>query len=150
MAEIEQGERHDAAAAHSWLSRAVRAPRDADWRCGNCGWSTPDWHAVCANCGAFDTLAWSAPATDTLEMMPGAAHDERLGMDSTPSSFLQAPGEIGENADLVPSRTPWRKDGNALGDGDRGFVILSRPPDDPGPGGDEFDPEPAVSRGGSL
>jgi HemY protein len=149
MAEIEQGERHDAAAAHSWLSRAVRAPRDADWRCGNCGWNTPDWHAVCGNCGAFDTLAWSAPAADTLEMMPGGAHDERLGMDSTPPSFLQAPGEIGENADTVrpPSRTPWRKDGNEMGDAGLGFVVLSRPPDDPGPGGHDFDPEPVAARG---
>ena len=151
MAEIEQGERHDAAAAHSWLSRAVRAPRDADWRCGNCGWNTPEWHAVCANCGAFDTLAWSAPAADTLEMMPGAAHDERLGMDSTPPSFLQAPGEIGENADgiLSPFRTPWRRDGDGIGDGDRGFVILSRPPDDPGPDGHDFDPEPVAPIGGN-
>ena len=149
MAEIEQGERHDAAAAHSWLSRAVRAPRDADWRCSNCGWNTPDWHAVCGNCGAFDTLAWSAPAADTLEMMPGAAHDERLGMDSTPPSFLQAPGEMGEATERVPSRTPWRKDGDGMGDGDRGFVILSRQPDDPGPGGYDFDPEPVAPGGGN-
>ena len=92
MAEIEQGERHDAATAHSWLSRAVRAPRDADWRCSNCGWNTPDWHAVCANCGAFDTLAWSAPSADSLEMMPGAAHDERLGMDFGASQLLACAG----------------------------------------------------------
>jgi hypothetical protein len=85
-----------------------------------------------------------------LEMMPGAARDERLGMDSAPSSFLQAPGEIGEHAEkiLSPSRTAWRKDGDGSGDGDRGFVVLSRPPDDPGPDGDEFDPEPAALRGG--
>ena len=40
MAEIEQGQRHDAAAAHGWLERAVRAPRDAEWRCQACGWTS--------------------------------------------------------------------------------------------------------------
>jgi hypothetical protein len=72
-------------------------------------------------------------------------------MDSTPSSFLQAPGEMEENGDKVlpSSRTPWRKDGDGMGDGDRGFVILSRPPDDPGPDGYDFDPEPVAPRGGN-
>jgi hypothetical protein len=82
-------------------------------------------------------------------MMPGAAHDERLGMDSTPPSFLHTPDEMGKNAEraVAPSRTAWRKDGSGMAD--RGFVILSRPPDDPGPDGHDFDPEPVASRGGS-
>jgi hypothetical protein len=62
---------------------------------------------------------------------------------------LQAPGETGETTERVPSRTPWRKDGDGMGDGDRGFVILSRPPDDPGPGGYDFDPEPVAPGGGN-
>jgi HemY protein len=148
MAEIEQGERHDAAAAHSWLSRAVRAPRDADWRCGNCGWNSSDWHAVCGNCGAFDTLAWSAPKADSLEMMPGAPRDERLGMDSAPSAFLRTSDNATDNRDVRMSpqaRTPWRKGDSEY---ERGFVILSRPPDDPGPGGHDFEAEPMPPGGG--
>ncbi len=149
MAEIEQGERHDATAAHAWLSRAVRAPRDADWRCGSCGWSAPDWHAVCGNCGAFDTLVWTAPTADSLEMLPGASHDERLGMDATPSAFLQQPMEIEETRyESVPRPTVTRRVGDGVATGEERFVVMPPRPDDPGPDGLDFDPAPVVPRGG--
>jgi HemY protein len=145
MAEIEQGENRDATAAHAWLSRAVRAPRDADWRCANCGWSAPQWHAVCGECGAFDSLSWSAPQVQSLEMLPGAARDERLASDAA-SSFLHRPAE------LEDTETTWARPRAArkeeVGESERGFVVLPRPPDDPGPEGHEFEPDTPVSSGG--
>jgi HemY protein len=66
MAEIEEGETGDASAAHAWLARAARAPRDAQWRCSHCGMTETEWSAVCVHCGNFDTLRWgeSAPKVE--------------------------------------------------------------------------------------
>ncbi|HXL99868.1 MAG TPA: heme biosynthesis HemY N-terminal domain-containing protein [Rhizomicrobium sp.] len=141
MAEIEQGEHQDATAAHAWLSRAVRAPRDADWRCANCGWSSPQWHAVCAECGAFDSLSWSAPAMESLQMLPGAARDERLASDAA-AAFLHAPAQMADTETASRRPRTVRRDE----DGEQGFVVLPRPPDDPGPDGHEF--EPSAGEGG--
>jgi HemY protein len=134
MAEIEQGENQDAAAAHAWLSRAVRAPRDADWRCANCGWTAPQWHAVCGECGAFDSLSWSAPVVQSLEMLPGAARDERLASDAA-SAFIPSEADESEPARSRPRLARRVEDI----DRDQGFVVLPRPPDDPGPDGHEFE-----------
>ncbi|MBI3676333.1 MAG: heme biosynthesis protein HemY [Proteobacteria bacterium] len=151
MAEIEQGERHDATAAHAWLSRAVRAPHDAEWRCSNCSWSSPQWNAVCGSCGAFDSLSWSSPDEETLENMPGAALDARLGMDSAAHVFLHADSDGEDSRDErmaleKPSPRTAPKTEDALDEG--GFVVLPRPPDDPGPEGDEFEPASAIRGGG--
>jgi HemY protein len=134
MAEIEQGEHQDATAAHTWLSRAVRAPRDADWRCANCGWCAQQWHAVCAECGAFDSLSWSAPQMDSLEMLPGAARDERLASDAA-SAFLQPRTE---ETEPVRARAKFARRMENIDD-ESDFVVLPRQPDDPGPGGHEFE-----------
>lgn len=151
MAEIEQGERHDATAAHAWLSRAVRAPHDAEWRCGNCGWSAPQWHAVCGSCGAFDALTWSSPDEETLENMPGAAQDARLGMDSAAHVFLHEESEKEDPREErltleKPAPRPATRTAQELEE--RGFVVLPRPPDDPGPEGDDFEPASAIRGGG--
>lgn len=132
MAEIEQGENQDASAAHAWLSRAVRAPRDADWRCGNCGWSAPGWHAVCGECGAFDSLSWLVPDVESLAMLPGAPRDERLASDAA-SAFLHQTQDAEESETRPRPRLARRVEDI---DSERGFVVLPRPPDDPGPGGD--------------
>jgi len=87
MAEIEQGEQKNAAAAHTWLARAVRAPHDSEWRCNSCGWMSPEWQPACGSCTGFDTLSWSAPSEETLQTMPGAAGDRRLGADVLPASL---------------------------------------------------------------
>jgi len=132
MAEIEQGEYHDAAAAHAWISRAVRAPRDAEWRCTNCGWNAGQWHAVCGGCGAFDTLSWLTPDADSLELLR-ERHSERFASDAGPA-FLQ------EHDEVEDTLSPQPRNARAEGMGGRGFVVLPRPPDDPGPGGTDFDP----------
>lgn len=110
MAEIEQAQRQDAGAAHGWLSRAVRAPRDAEWRCNACGWSSPKWQAVCGHCRSFDSLSWSEPASSGVE----------------PYAPSALPGE----ADIIEA--------NAL-QPSASMAVPPRP-DDPGPGGERFDP----------
>ncbi|HEV2563150.1 MAG TPA: heme biosynthesis HemY N-terminal domain-containing protein [Rhizomicrobium sp.] len=148
MAEIEQGQRHDAAAAHAWLARAVRAPHDAEWRCTNCKWGAAEWQAVCKKCGAFDTLEWSAPGADLVENFEGEHFD------SGPAAELDAPylqeasvreeelaaEEEAAMARSVKKRVPAEPTG--------GFVVLPRPPDDPGPDGYDFEPKKPAGRGG--
>jgi HemY protein len=62
MAEIEDSEHGDMNASRRWLMRANVAEPDPAWVCDSCGAAAADWHAVCAKCGAFDTLDWRAPA----------------------------------------------------------------------------------------
>jgi HemY protein len=144
MAEIEQGQRHDAAAAHSWLERAVRAPRDAEWRCSGCGWTAPKWRAVCGQCGAFDTLAWTAPSTGVVEAYAGEHFDE--SHDTELGSVIEGKARHAE-------RPPPQPRGPKPSETDRekketGFVVLPRPPDDPGPGGEDFEPDSPMKKGG--
>ena len=105
MAEIEEGENADASAAHAWLSRAARAPRDAEWRCTHCGVSHTDWSAACAACGSFDTLVWSA-----------------VGVGPQRAQTVSVPPPKKSPPQKVPAERP-------------GVITLPRPPDDPGPGG---------------
>ena len=142
MAEIEQGQFGDAAASHGWLARAVRAPRDAEWRCGNCSWASPRWFAVCGSCGAFDTLAWSTPGAGMVEKL--AAHDEG------PSSDLDVPflreanaQEAAQTGRSVPRPAGLETGGPAKSD----FIVLARPPDDPGPDGHDYEPPPRAQKG---
>ncbi len=62
MAEIEDSEHGDMNAGRRWLMRANVAEPDPAWVCDSCGAAAADWRAVCAKCGAFDTLDWRAPA----------------------------------------------------------------------------------------
>lgn len=70
MAEIAQAERSDLAAAQGWLARASRAPKDAQWRCARCSFVVQEWTPICANCGAFDSLSWTAAHREAPEQAP--------------------------------------------------------------------------------
>ncbi len=109
MAEIEEGDAGDATAAHNWLSRAGRAPRDAEWRCRHCGNAQGEWSAICAHCGNFDTLQWSTGASEPRAEILAAPR-------------VIAPRKIAPVA--AESAT---------------IISLPRPPDDPGPGGLEYE-----------
>jgi HemY protein len=125
MAELAEKERGDAAAAHHWLSRAVKAPRDAQWVCAHCGWSTADWTAICSQCGAFDSLAWATPAAEVLERLapefPAEEWFEPMTEDvASPTVIIEAepPMEIASTP-----QPAFAHEG----------IALPRPPDDPGP-----------------
>ncbi|HUJ02953.1 MAG TPA: hypothetical protein VLW75_04890, partial [Rhizomicrobium sp.] len=131
MAEIEQGQYHDAAAAHAWLARAVRAPADAQWRCTNCKAASAQWHAVCKKCGAFDTLEWSASGADLVEAFDAGPEAEL----SAP--FLEQSTAREEAAEEEAARARRKMKPKSLAN--ESFVVWPRPPDDPGPGGHDFD-----------
>lgn len=59
MAEIEESEHGDHAAARMWLARAATAAApDPAWVCDACGAESADWASLCASCRNFATLAW--------------------------------------------------------------------------------------------
>jgi len=140
MAEIEQGQEKNAAAAHAWLARAVRAPHDAQWRCNVCGWTSPEWQPACGHCSGFDTLSWTAPDEETVSTMPGAAGDARLGADVTPSSLHQ------DGALQIEAEPRRPKPVRRIAEPADGFVP-PRPPDDPGTDNLDSEPESQI-RGG--
>lgn len=145
MAEIEQGQRHDASAAHGWLERAVRAPRDAEWRCTSCGWTSFKWQAVCNHCGAFDTLGWTAPATARLETYAAEPFEDETEFEGETLDAEAQPPEEAAPAKPKPAKAPKAK-GEGAG---TGFVTLPRAPDDPGPDGDDFGTS-APFKGGAV
>lgn len=61
MAALVEAENDDADTARTLLARAGEAPPEPGWVCGRCGAQADEWAAVCANCGAFDTIAWTSP-----------------------------------------------------------------------------------------
>lgn len=60
MAEIEERERGDGAAARRWLALAATEATDAAWLCGACHAAHATWAPACPTCGAIATLAWRA------------------------------------------------------------------------------------------
>jgi hypothetical protein len=89
---------------------------------------------VCGECGAFDSLSWSAPEVESLSLLPGAPRDERLASDAA-SSFIQTPAEPEGETRPKPRLARRVEDIDSAG----GFVVLPRPPDDPGPDGHDFE-----------
>ncbi|PYE84622.1 heme biosynthesis protein HemY [Pseudoroseicyclus aestuarii] len=72
MAAIERGRGADDAVVRAWLARAISARRGPQWTCENCHTIQAEWHAVCPNCHAFDTLAWTRPPEGEVTMPGGA------------------------------------------------------------------------------
>ncbi|MDE2028976.1 MAG: hypothetical protein KGI97_00260 [Alphaproteobacteria bacterium] len=61
LARLEKRERGDERAAASWLMKAVEAPIDTQWICGECGGAFALWRPVCTHCGAFESIEWRRP-----------------------------------------------------------------------------------------
>lgn len=80
MAEIEESEHADRAAAAEWLRRAEAAEPDPTWICRACGTQAEDWSAHCPSCKAFDSLEWRSPrrVARTLPAAPAAAPAEEV------------------------------------------------------------------------
>jgi len=74
MAEIEESEHGDLAAARLWLSRAGNAATpDPAWVCEACGTESGEWRATCGNCHNFATLAWREADRPPRRTLEGAA-----------------------------------------------------------------------------
>ena len=146
MAEIEEGQWSNASAAHEWLARAGRAPRDAEWRCGHCGFPSPDWTPVCSACGAFDTLSWAAPTAEILEKLPADDHPVATeGEGGLHEALPLAHAALRPRLARPETRLASRSVG---GQGEHHFVVLPRPPDDPGPVGAEHEDATPAGIGG--
>jgi HemY protein len=62
MAELEEAEHGDGAAARAWLARAATtAALDPAYVCSACGAESHVWSALCPLCRSFDSLAWRVP-----------------------------------------------------------------------------------------
>jgi len=58
MAEVEERDGADQAAARRWLTLAAEAHPDARWVCDGCGAPHAKWAPVCGRCGSFDRIVW--------------------------------------------------------------------------------------------
>jgi HemY protein len=65
MATLEEGQRHDHAAARLWLARASEAAEPPCWCCVSCGTTAPTWTPLCPQCRTFGTLDWGSPPRGT-------------------------------------------------------------------------------------
>jgi HemY protein len=85
MAELEEQEHQDQAAAHAWLARAATTPAaDHAYVCGACGAESAAWAPICPNCRAFNSLTWRAPGgTDVARLT--SAPSLAAGMSLTPA-----------------------------------------------------------------
>ena len=106
MAAIERGEGADDAVVRGWLARALTAPRGPQWVCDNCHHVEGAWHPVCSNCGAFNSLSWTAPPTSEValpaetEMLPLIVG--RVAPPADPAPEV-APGTVWTDAAPAPS-----------------------------------------------
>jgi HemY protein len=61
LAAISRGEGADDAVVRDLVTKALSAPRGAQWVCDKCQAIHVGWQPVCENCGGFDTLSWREP-----------------------------------------------------------------------------------------
>ncbi len=91
MAAIEKGEGANDAVVRGWLTRALSVPRGPAWVCDNCRNIHGDWHPICRNCGAFDTLAWREPE-DGVTAVPVSAQMLPLIVGEMPDRHVDVVG----------------------------------------------------------
>ena len=144
MADIERGFGGDGMIAREWATRAMRAPRDAQWLCSACARTHNEWQATCNACGGFDTLSWQSG--QSRNSLGGAVET------MSPLDAAKAYAEASESAAALYRDTVKQDDirppvRSPAGDNMRDvspaaeepmFHGPPRAPDDPGPDGDEF------------
>lgn len=138
------------AEAQAFRARAVHAPRDAQWTCGECGRERADWTLICETCGAFGSAAWSSEgAVATVDLVSAPPEHEALDwrgglsestVASAPSSQTQE--ETAAATPKVPIATGPDKRQEDL---EAEIFVPQRQPDDPGPEDSELRPGSAYS-----
>lgn len=93
MADIEQGQNGDKGRMRDWLSRAVRAPRDAAWTAE--GMISDQWLPVSPASGEIDAFEWKAPVQALGMSIENSATLFAENLDDD----LIAPAESGEFID---------------------------------------------------
>jgi HemY protein len=104
IAELEEAENDDPEAARRWLAEAATAEPDPGWVCAECGAVADEWSAVCAHCGAFDSIAWASPPRVSALAPEDAAAAARAAI---AAARRAPPGEVAaEPAAIVPVPPP--------------------------------------------
>ncbi len=98
MAAIERGEGADDAVVRGWLTRALTVSRGPQWVCENCHSVHGSWSAICGNCGALDTLAWTEPKESSVAL-PAQTEMLPLIVGQPPSEPLTVKERAGTDAD---------------------------------------------------
>ena len=79
MAELEEAEHGDQAAARSWRARAAAtSTADPTYQCRVCGAERAEWSALCPHCRGFATLDWRVP-TDGAAPRPRDTAGDLVG-----------------------------------------------------------------------
>lgn len=100
MAAIEKGEGADEQIVRGWLSKALSAPRGAQWLCSKCNTVHGDWGPRCDNCGGFDTFDWKTPAATEDSAGPTATLGFTAGMLTAEAEKVEPQPDVTE-AELV-------------------------------------------------
>ena len=95
MAQLEESEAGNMPAARDWLDRAIGAPPDPCYVCTQCGGETPEWQALCPDCGGFDTLAWHSPPSGPRPALTQPASGAAPLMLPAPEMLSGSLGEAG-------------------------------------------------------
>ena len=93
MAELEERQYGDLAAARDWLGRAAAAPPGPAWVCRSCGQASAEWAALCPACEAFGGLEWEPPRLAPTERpaAPGTDLEPREVATPAPPPPAEAP-----------------------------------------------------------
>src|SRR6185295_17602855 len=150
MADIERGYGGDGLIAREWASRAMRAPRDAQWLCSACARSHNEWSAACSACGAFDTLSWQSgprhapvetmqPAESANAYADAASESAALYRDTVKADDIRPPPRPAPTdvARADAPRPTTIRDISPLSDSED-VIYAPRAPDDPGPDADDY------------
>jgi HemY protein len=82
LAQLEEAEFGNHAAAHEWLAKAAHAAPDSGWACTVCGAPATAWTLTCPSCGAIDSLAWVSSHTPHTAV---DAPPQQVGYDASQS-----------------------------------------------------------------
>ena len=135
MSEVERGLGGDSLIAGDWATRALKAPRDAQWACGACLRTQNEWAAVCSSCDGFDTLSWqsgtapgagSEPVTDSVSVYAEVVENAAPLYRNTVKRDPAVP-----STPVRPEYSPTPSDGNVV-------YGTSGIPDDPGPDAEDY------------
>ncbi len=104
MAELEHAEHDDTGAAREWLSRAVRAPKDAAWVAGN--YVSQIWAPISPETGELDVFEWKAPEggeeaaqTIILELQEAYENQEQARVETKKAKAQRIEDIAAEDAD---------------------------------------------------
>lgn len=67
LAQLEQREKGDRAAASAWLAKAAEAPLEPQWMCESCNGAASVWQPLCPHCGEFNALSWQRPGQSRVD-----------------------------------------------------------------------------------